>query len=134
MNHTRTITRLLLTMTAAVGLSAAALAAALAVFAVGSIWWHAWTAAVLIAALAATMSLAPVVPGILAGGQWAVYGHLAGSVLRVLVASMACIAAVLAFRAPPVQTLVLTLPLYFVQLVIEAVVVGRAFRTGGQVG
>jgi hypothetical protein len=134
MIQTRTITRLMLATIAAVVLTAALLAAGIAAFSGGTIWWHGWMAAVIVSGIAALPSLTAVVAGIMLGGQWTVYGHLAGSTLRVLVAALACVAAIMAFRAPPVQTLALMLPLYFVQLVVEAVIVGRAYRAGGQVG
>jgi hypothetical protein len=129
----RTITRLVLTMTTAVVVTAALLAAGIATLRGNSLWWHGWVAAVIVSSLAALLSVAPVVAGIVIGGHWTVYGHLAGSSLRVLVAALACVAAVLAFRAPPVQMLVLTLPLYLVQMVVEAVVVGREYRAGERV-
>jgi hypothetical protein len=133
MIHNRTITKLMLTSTVVVVATAAGLAAAIAILSGGAIWWHGWVAAVIVSGIAAALSLGAVVGGIVLGGQWTAYGHLAGSALRVLVAAMACVAAIMAFRAPPVQTLALMLPLYFAQLVVEAVVVGRAYRAG-QVG
>ena len=94
-------------------------------------WWHGWVAALVISVLATCASLAAVAPGILAGAQAAAYGYLAGAVVRMLVALVACIAAVAVFRAPPIPTLLLVVPLYFGQVAAEALILGRAFWARG---
>lgn len=112
-------------------LAVALLAAGVAVFHGGSGWWRGWAAAALITAVSAVVSMAPLVPGLMAGGQWAIYAYLASTVARLLVTTLACIAAVWVIRVPAVPTLVLAVPLYFVQVVVEVMAVGRSFRSDG---
>jgi hypothetical protein len=60
---------------------------------------------------------------------------LAGSVLRMLVTTGGCLAAILVFRTPPIPTLLLAVPMFLAQLVAEVVILSRAFwprRTGGE--
>ena len=42
-----------------------------------------------------------------------------------------CAAAVILFHTPPVPTLLLVVPLYLVQMVVEVIVLGRAFFPRG---
>jgi hypothetical protein len=110
-------------------LTAGILAAAVAIAHGSRGWWIGWSAATIIMTLAGVVSLVPLVPGIMAGGQWAIYGYLASTVTRLFVVLLACIAAVMIFRVPAVQTLTLVAPMYLVQLVVEAIVASRSLPT-----
>lgn len=94
-------------------------------------WWSGWIAALIAGALAASLSLALVIPAVVAGMPWTVYGFLAGSVVRMIAALGACVAAVVLFRAPPVPTLLLIVPIYFCQMIVEIIILGRAILPRG---
>jgi len=92
-------------------------------------WWNGWLAALIASLIATVASLGTLAPTISGGMQSAAYGYLAASVVRMLTALVSCVGAVVVFHAPPIPTLLLTVPLYFAQVATEAVVLGRAFRT-----
>lgn len=125
LNRSRPVSLLALVVASMV-LTAGALAAAVAIAHGSRSWWTGWVAATIIMMLAGVVSLIPLVPGMIAGGQWAIYGYLASTVTRLLVVLLACIAAVMIFRVPAVQTLTLVAPMYLVQLVVEAIVASRS--------
>ncbi|HSU66632.1 MAG TPA: hypothetical protein VLJ39_07160 [Tepidisphaeraceae bacterium] len=127
----RTVSRLLAAMAGGLILTAG-ITALLIELAGRPGWWSGWVASMIVGTLAALLSLALVVPGFVAGLQWAVYGYLAGSVARVLTALGGCVVAVLIFRTPAAPTLFLIVPIYFAQVVIEAVVLSRAFWPRGR--
>lgn len=90
-------------------------------------WWSAWAAALIVNVLAAVVSLAPLAPGLFAGGRLAAYGYLVGAAIRVLVVLAGGMMAVMVVRTPAAPTLLLLVPFYFAQLLAEAVVLSRAF-------
>jgi hypothetical protein len=125
-NVKHTLSVLLVAMTAA--MVATAGATALVVELAGRpAWWSGWVAAQIIGVLAMLLSLALVVPGIVAGPQWAAYGYLAGALIRGMTALAGCVVAVWIFRTPAAPTLLIVVPTYFALVATEAVVLGRAF-------
>ena len=110
----------------AIALTSAASAAVIAM-AHRPAWWSGWVAATAISLLAAVLAMAPLVPALFAGVQYAAYGYLAGALLRILASLLGGLAAVLIFRTPPVPTLLLLVPPYLAQLVAEVVVLSRVF-------
>jgi hypothetical protein len=90
------------------------------------LWWSGWTAALLVSLMAAAVSLAAVAAGMLGGLQGMAYGFLAGAFARVLVSIGGAIAAISIVHTPPAPTLLLMLPLFFVQLATETIVLSRA--------
>lgn len=121
----RVVTRLAGAVFGAMVLSAGALAV-LIVATRHSQWWGAWAAAVAVSTVAAVLSLGPVIPGLFAGAQYVAVGYLAGMVLRMLIALGGGFAAVFVVRTPPGPTLLMLIPLYFAQIVAEAVILSRA--------
>lgn len=93
-------------------------------------WWGSWLAALVAGLAAAVVSIVPLVPGFLGGAQAAVYAYLAAGVLRMLVTLGICMAAVFVAPVAPVPTLLLAVPIYFVQVAAEALVLSRAFWPG----
>ena len=125
-NPRRILTALLAWSAAALVLTASVTAALIVVTGRHS-WWSGWLGAIAISMASTLASLAVLSPSIFGGMQTAAYGYLAASVARMLVALISCMAAIWIVRVPAVPTLVVIIPLYFVQLVTEAFVVGRAF-------
>ena len=125
----RSITTLLIAVCGTMTLTLGLLAGGVAVFHGGAGWWRGWGAAAVITSISAVVSMAPLVPGLMVGGQWAIYAYLGSTAARLLVTTLGCIAAVWVVRVPAVPTLMLTVPLYFVQLVVEVVTVGRSFQS-----
>jgi hypothetical protein len=130
MDAKRTLPLLLGAMAAALIVSAGATALVIEM-AGRQAWWGGWVAALVVSVLATLLSLALVVPGIVAGPQWAAYGYLAGALVRVMTALAGCVVAVLVFHTPAAPTLFLVVPMYFAQVATEAIVLGRAFWPRG---
>ena len=93
-------------------------------------WWSGWWAALAASLLAASAALGALVPGLRAGGDAAVYGFMIAAFLRVVVTLAGCAAAVFVWHTPPTPTLMLAMPLFFVQIVVELIVLRRAFWLG----
>jgi len=89
-------------------------------------WWRGLLAASIIAVAGAISAFLPLVPCILSGMNAAVYGYLTASALRMLVMLGGCLASVMLFRAPALPTLLLVTPMFFAQLIAEAVVMSGA--------
>lgn len=92
----------------------------------GHAGWSGLIAASVIAVAGAIGAFLPLVPCVLSGMNAAVYGYLAASALRMLVMIGGCLASVMLFRAPPLPTLLLVTPMFFAQLIAEAVVMSGA--------
>jgi hypothetical protein len=89
-------------------------------------WWGGWLAATVIALAGAVAAMLPIAPSLFGGMGGAVYGYLAGAVLRMLLIVGGCIAAVVFFRTFAFAMLVLIVPMFFVQLVVEAILLSGA--------
>lgn len=90
------------------------------------LWWSGWTAALVVSLMAAVVSMAAVAAGMLGGLQGMAYGFLAGAFARVLVSIGGGFAAIWIVHTPPAPTLLLMVPLFFVQLAAECIVLSRA--------
>ena len=88
-------------------------------------WRIAWLAALVVSLFAAALSLVPVCAGIFGGPKTAAYGYLAGAAIRLLVSIGGCLLAVFAIGAPARPTLLMAVPLYFVQLIAEPLILRR---------
>lgn len=91
-------------------------------------WWPGLLAAVGVSVPAALLAIAPVAAGLFAGVQFVAYGYLAGMAIRLLVTLGGALAAVIVGHTPPGPTLLMTVPLYMVQLVAEAIVLANSYR------
>lgn len=89
-------------------------------------WWSGWLSATVIALAGAVAAMLPIVPSLFGGMSGAVYGYLAGSVLRMLVMVGGCIAAVVFWRTSAFAMLLLIVPMFFVQLIVEAILLSGA--------
>ena len=94
-------------------------------------WWSGWVAAAAISVVAAVLGMAPLVPALWAGVQYAAYGYLGGAALRMIASVLGGLAAVMIFRTPPMPTLLMLAPPYLAQVAAEAVVLGRFFWPRG---
>ena len=109
-------------------LGAAAVMAAVTLIAGRGDWWVGWMTACVVSLLAAVLALAAVAPTLFGGLQTVAYGYLGAGVLRTLVTLGGCLCAVLILKGKAVPALVMAIPLYFAQLIAEAIVLGIAYR------
>ena len=89
-------------------------------------WWSGWISATVIALAGAIAAMLPIAPSMFGGMSGAVYGYLAGSVLRMLVMVGGCIVAVVFWRTSAFAMLFLIVPMFFVQLIVEAILLSGA--------
>ena len=82
-------------------------------------WWTGYAAATVSSALAAGLSLIPLLKALNKGFSALVPGVMAATGIRTLVAVGGCILAVMAGHYPPVPTLMLMLPYYLALLGVE---------------
>jgi hypothetical protein len=94
-------------------------------------WWPGWAAAGIVSVLAALLAMAPMVPALMIGAQYAAYGYLAGAALRMIASIVGGLAAVMIFRTPAAPTLLLLAPPYFAQVIAEVVCLSRVFWPRG---
>ena len=126
----RVVARMIVAVFGAIVLACGATAALIAL-AHRPEWWSGWVAAGIISLLAALLALAPLVPALLAGVQYAAYGYLAGAALRMIASVLGGMAAVMIFRTPAAPTLLLLAPPYLAQVVAEVVCLSRVFWPRG---
>lgn len=126
----RILVRLIVAVSGAIVLACGAMAALIAL-AHRPEWWSAWVAATLVSVAAALLAMAPLVPALWAGVQYAAYGYLAGAALRMIASLLGGLAAVMIFRTPATPTLLMLAPPYMAQIAAEAVVLSRFFWPRG---
>ena len=89
--------------------------------------WSGWLAASLISLFAAGVSLAVITPGLFFGMQTSAQAFLASGVLRTLATLAGCIGGVVILKDHATAMLVIIIPMYFAQLLAEAIVLAVAY-------
>lgn len=88
-------------------------------------WWRGLLAAGVISALAAGVSLAPMIIGLRRGINAAVAGYFIASGLRLIVSLGGCLLAVLRGGYPLLATLLLMVAFYLAVLAVESITMAR---------
>lgn len=89
-------------------------------------WWSGFFAATVVSALAAVLSLGPLLVGLRLGASGAVAAYFLSAGIRAAVSLGACLLAVRVGGYPAAPTLLLMVPYYFAVLAVESAFMGRA--------
>ncbi len=113
------------------GLMISGAAIGVVLMAVGRVdWWQGFLAAAVVSTIAAVAGLGPVILAARSSVNTILAGWLAGTGLRAMFALGGAMVAALAYKTPPVPTLLLMVIFYMSVLACETIVVARALSRG----